>query len=66
MVLSSLEHSNQGPYASNWLERLRKIKNVRSKILQEEKNKEQQNPPMPEEFSLRARRGQIIDFTEFT
>ncbi|XP_053685229.1 tuberin isoform X2 [Sabethes cyaneus] len=33
MVSQSLKTKNQSPYASNWLERLRKIKNIRAKIL---------------------------------
>ncbi|XP_058838559.1 tuberin isoform X2 [Topomyia yanbarensis] len=32
MVSQSLKTKNQNPYASNWLERLRKIKNIRAKI----------------------------------
>ncbi|XP_058457517.1 tuberin isoform X2 [Malaya genurostris] len=32
MVSQSLKAKNQNPYASNWLERLRKIKNIRAKI----------------------------------
>ncbi|XP_055530935.1 tuberin isoform X2 [Wyeomyia smithii] len=32
MVSQSLKTKNQNPYASNWLERLRKIKNIRAKM----------------------------------
>ncbi|KAF5285874.1 hypothetical protein FQA39_LY04335 [Lamprigera yunnana] len=40
LVSRSLKSQSSDPYASNWLERLRKIKNVRAKILQETPNKE--------------------------
>ncbi|XP_055620720.1 tuberin isoform X2 [Toxorhynchites rutilus septentrionalis] len=33
LVSQSLERKNQSPYASNWLERLRKIKSIRAKEL---------------------------------
>ncbi|XP_055596027.1 tuberin isoform X2 [Uranotaenia lowii] len=33
LVSQSLKIKNQSPYASNWLERLRKIKNIRSKVI---------------------------------
>lgn len=32
LVSQSLKIKNQNPYASNWLERLRKIKNIRAKV----------------------------------
>lgn len=32
LVAQSLKTKNQSPYASNWLERLRKIKHLRSKV----------------------------------
>lgn len=49
------------PYASNWLERLRKIKNVRMKILQEQKNEES----FPGEDIYKNRK-HMEDFTEYT
>lgn len=39
-VCNSLKNKKASPYASNWLERLRKIKNIRNKLLN--KNKEAQ------------------------
>lgn len=56
-MASSLKHS-QDPYASNWLERLRKIKNIRNKIIQE--NKKEDNP-----FDD-TNRLKKIDFTDYT
>lgn len=32
LVSKSLKTKNQSPYASNWLERLRKIKHLRAKV----------------------------------
>lgn len=32
-VLSSLSKENNGPYASNWLERLRQIKRIQNKVM---------------------------------
>ncbi|KAK4874613.1 hypothetical protein RN001_013973 [Aquatica leii] len=40
LVSRSLKSQSSDPYASNWLERLRKIKNVRTKILQETPKRE--------------------------
>uniref|UniRef100_A0A1Y1N0Q7 Rap-GAP domain-containing protein n=1 Tax=Photinus pyralis TaxID=7054 RepID=A0A1Y1N0Q7_PHOPY len=40
LVSRSLKSQSSDPYASNWLERLRKIKNVRTKILAEAPKKE--------------------------
>ncbi|GAB0090874.1 Tuberin [Sergentomyia squamirostris] len=37
LVSKSLKNKGQGPYASNWLERLRKIKKMRTKLLNESK-----------------------------
>lgn len=62
MVTRSLKAQGQDPYASNWLERLRKIKHLRAKVLQE--------CATSGEFSgddgpaLRSKR--IQDFTEYT
>jgi len=35
MISRSLKAQGQDPYASNWLERLRQIKRLRTKVLQE-------------------------------
>lgn len=32
-ILSSLSKANNGPYASNWLERLRQIKRIQNKVM---------------------------------
>ncbi|KAI4456255.1 tuberin [Holotrichia oblita] len=57
LVCNSLKNANQNPYASNWLERLRKIKQFRNKILQDSKK---------EHDEMKARRGMMEDFTEYT
>lgn len=38
LVANSLKTRNSSPYASNWLERLRKIKNLRSKVARATRN----------------------------
>ena len=60
---NSLRTQSKDPYASNWLERLRKIKNVRNKILQE--NNKDQNT-LTDDISAKTRRAQMEDFTEYT
>lgn len=60
----SVARKPQDPYASNWLERLRKIKNIKTKILQE--SKKEQTGYGNEEPPARPRRGQMEDFTEYT
>ncbi|XP_030752123.1 tuberin isoform X2 [Sitophilus oryzae] len=62
LVAKSLKHSPNDPYASNWLERLRKIKNVRSKVLDELKAEEQNSYPSEESKS----RKQMEDFTNYS
>lgn len=62
LVARSLKSSPNDPYASNWLERLRKIKNVRNKVLDELKNEEQTTYPSEESKS----RKQTEDFTDYS
>lgn len=62
VVQASLVRNKQGPYASNWLERLRKIKQLRQKIMTE-------NTPArdtAEEQQAKTRRMRMEDFTEYT
>lgn len=66
LVSGSLTRKPQDPYASNWLERLRKIKNIRNKIEQESKKEKEQSGFGNEEPATRLRRGQMEDFTEYT
>lgn len=66
LVSISLTRKPQDPYASNWLERLRKIKNIRTKIEQESKKEKEQSGFSSEEPPTRPRRGQLEDFTEYT
>lgn len=59
----SLKNNLSDPYASNWLERLRKIKHVRMKILQEQRNEDSGYPS--EDFSMRYKK-HMEDFTDYT
>ncbi|KAK7793760.1 hypothetical protein R5R35_000957 [Gryllus longicercus] len=68
MVSRSLKAQGQGPYASNWLERLRQIKRLRNKVLQETVTSSSDSssggdllpsPPL-------SRRVHMDDFTEYT
>ncbi|XP_025075261.1 tuberin [Pogonomyrmex barbatus] len=65
MVCSSLKQNSHNPYASNWLERLRHIKRLRNRILQEYINN---NPETTtDELSPRTnKRVYMDDFTEYT
>ncbi|XP_063917194.1 tuberin isoform X2 [Zophobas morio] len=61
-VLNSLRSHATDPYASNWLERLRKLKNLREKVIQElKKVKESGNQKGPSE-----EKNTVEDFTDFT
>lgn len=62
LVAQSLKNQLSDPYASNWLERLRKIKNVRTKILQDMKNEESN---FPGDDSYKSKK-HMDDFTEYT
>ncbi|XP_076749493.1 TSC complex subunit tuberin isoform X3 [Xylocopa sonorina] len=65
MVSSSLEQNSHNPYASNWLERLRHIKRLRNRVLQESINN---NPDgATDDLSPRSnKRIYMDDFTEYT
>lgn len=65
MVCSSLKQNSHNPYASNWLERLRHIKRLRSRVLQESANHNTENST--DELSPRTnKRIYMDDFTEYT
>nr|ALE20562.1 TSC2 [Leptinotarsa decemlineata] len=61
LVARSLKNHSSDPYASNWLERLRKIKNIRNKVMQDRKNEE--NIQQAEEGKGNK---QMEDFTDYT
>lgn len=68
MVSSSLKQNSHNPYASNWLERLRHIKRLRNRVLQENVNN---NPETTaDELSPNQcrtnKRVYMDDFTEYT
>lgn len=65
LVSRSLKTQNQDPYASNWLERLRKIKRLRQKVLSEIS---EENPDHKEFLSSSKTRkvDYMDDFTEYT
>lgn len=58
----SLKSSPNDPYASNWLERLRQIKNVRKWVLDELKNEDQSNYPSEESKNRKP----TEDFTDYS
>lgn len=62
-MAKSLKHSPNDPYASNWLERLRKIKHVRNKVLNELKAQEQSDYPSEES---KSRQQMDEDFTNYS
>ncbi|XP_066139931.1 tuberin isoform X2 [Euwallacea fornicatus] len=62
LVARSLQSSPNDPYASNWLERLRQIKNVRKKVLDEQKNEDQNIYPSEESKRYKP----IEDFTDYS
>ncbi|KAH1016696.1 hypothetical protein HUJ04_007876 [Dendroctonus ponderosae] len=62
LVARSLKNSPNDPYASNWLERLRRIKNVRKKVLDENKNDDHNNYPSEENKSRKP----TEDFTDYS
>ncbi|RZC31903.1 tuberin [Asbolus verrucosus] len=59
-VLNSLRSHATDPYASNWLERLRKLKNLREKVVQEIKKRKDAQKGFSEEKDI------VEDFTDFT
>ncbi|XP_066593113.1 tuberin [Prorops nasuta] len=63
MVSSSLKQNGQNPYASNWLERLRHIKRLRNRLLQDSSITD----GVSDELSSTAnKRIYMDDFTEYT
>lgn len=64
MVTRSLKLQGQDPYASNWLERLRKIKQLKTKVLQECTNSSEKIHSNDDATTSRSRR--VQDFTEYT
>ena len=69
MISYSLKAQGQDPYASNWLERLRKIKRLRTKVLQETAAATSDSSSTDTELLTSprsARRVHMDDFTEYT
>ncbi|KAG7209739.1 hypothetical protein KM043_011368 [Ampulex compressa] len=65
MVSSSLKQNSHNPYASNWLERLRHIKRLRNRVLQESTSNNSDGAT--DELSPRSnKRVYMDDFTEYT
>ncbi|KAL1488930.1 hypothetical protein ABEB36_014716 [Hypothenemus hampei] len=62
LVARSLQSRPNDPYASNWLERLRQIKNIRRKVVDERKNEEQSNYPSEESKNRKP----TEDFTDYS
>ncbi|XP_014220709.1 tuberin [Trichogramma pretiosum] len=70
MVCSSLKQSNRNPYASNWLERLRHIKRLRKRVLEESLRKNPNDDvlknALEEEDKMKIVDDLVQDFTDFT
>lgn len=70
MVCSSLNQKERIPYASNWLERLRYIKRLRKRVLEEllKKNPsdERLKSTLEEEDRLKIADDLVEDFTDYT
>lgn len=70
MISRSLKAQGQDPYASNWLERLRQIKRLRTKVLQETATAATSDGSTTDSELLTsprsARRVHMDDFTEYT
>uniref|UniRef100_A0A6V7KZL8 Uncharacterized protein n=1 Tax=Bracon brevicornis TaxID=1563983 RepID=A0A6V7KZL8_9HYME len=66
MVSSSLKQNGHNPYASNWLERLRHIKRLRNRVLQETASSTQDGGQSDELSSRPTKRVHMDDFTEYT
>lgn len=70
MISRSLKAQGQDPYASNWLERLRQIKRLRTKVLQETAAAATSDSSSTDSELLTsprsARRVHMDDFTEYT
>ncbi|KAK2584988.1 hypothetical protein KPH14_008518 [Odynerus spinipes] len=65
MVSSSLKQNSHNPYASNWLERLRHIKRLRNRVLQESVNNNSDGSS--DDLSPKSnKRVYMDDFTEYT
>nr|CAD7460499.1 unnamed protein product [Timema tahoe] len=66
MISRSLKAEIPNPYASNWLERLRQIKRLRLKVLQENMSATSDNSSSEKDVSSPPRRVHMDDFTEYT
>ncbi|XP_045478155.1 tuberin isoform X2 [Harmonia axyridis] len=63
LVHGSLHTNSQSPYASNWLERLRQIKKIRTRVIEA-----MDSPPPADSLNSnsKSRQKQMEDFTEYT
>lgn len=62
LVAQSLKTKNSSPYASNWLERLRKIKNIRSRYGQQQDDQRQtQQQQQQQQQSLQTQQPTLSD-----
>ncbi|XP_050540958.1 tuberin-like [Daktulosphaira vitifoliae] len=70
-ILSSSKKKNNGPFASNWLERLRQIKRIQNKVMKSETSQSSTNEPMTTVIkqataAVSRAKVQMSDFTEYT
>jgi len=62
MIVSQMNIKGREPFASNWLERLRQIKRLQSKLVQELGSSDERS----HRITASTRRSQMDDFTEYT
>ncbi|CAG9863119.1 unnamed protein product [Phyllotreta striolata] len=63
LVIKSLRNPASDPYASNWLERLRKIKSIRNKVIMDQKNEASISSIYPKDD---GKKNLMEDFTDYT
>ena len=70
VVCCSLKQEKRSPYASNWLERLRQIKRLRKRVLEELSKKnpsdERLKNMLEEDERLNVTDDLVEDFTDYT
>ena len=66
VIQSRLLKKEGGIYASNWLERLRKIKIIKTRVTELKLEKNDSNVPEKKQEPVIDRRSSMCDFTEYT
>ncbi|KAK9888340.1 hypothetical protein WA026_000595 [Henosepilachna vigintioctopunctata] len=63
LVFRSISFNSQNPYASNWLERLRQIKKIRTRLID---SIDGSSPKETAKSTTKTKQKQMEDFTEYT